>query len=152
MPSAFQEARKAKRASGALSLTLAVLMLVGFAARCALSAAVVFNSDAYATLLGLADLIAGRSAQPARVVAQGLVWVCAVGLGALNCLWLGKVLRGAAKVVMRSGGGGKRPVALTATAVANNTGTANADSVVGPGPQRRRQNAAPQGRSTEGDR
>jgi hypothetical protein len=110
LPAAFQEARKAKRAHGALSLTLAALLLVGFAGRCALSAAVVVPT-APATFAALADVAAGRCAAPAVALAQGVVWACAAVLTALNLHWFGKVLQGAAKV-------GAKPRAKLAVAAA----------------------------------
>lgn len=102
LPPAFQEARKASRATGALSATLAALMLAGFAGRCALSLAVVLP-QAPQTLGALAQLVGGTAARPAHAAARGTVWACAVGLGSLNCLWFGKVVAAVSRSVGGSG-------------------------------------------------
>eukprot|EP00302_Diacronema_sp_CCMP2436_P014264 CAMPEP_0179872136 /NCGR_PEP_ID=MMETSP0982-20121206/21320_1 /TAXON_ID=483367 /ORGANISM="non described non described, Strain CCMP 2436" /LENGTH=320 /DNA_ID=CAMNT_0021763097 /DNA_START=33 /DNA_END=995 /DNA_ORIENTATION=- len=100
LPPSFQEARKAKRATGALSATLSTLLLAAFAGRCAVSLAVIAPTTPSA-IAALRELLAGRAAQPAYAAAQGVVWACAVGLGTLNALWFSKILQGAVKIKAR---------------------------------------------------
>jgi hypothetical protein len=96
LPPAFREAREAKRAKGALSATLAVLLLGGFAGRCAISAAVILPT-APRTLGALAEAVAGRSAAPGLAAARGVVWSCAVGLGSLNVYWCSAIVKAFAR-------------------------------------------------------
>lgn len=106
LPPALQEMRRARRerAEPELAASLVLLMLTGFAFRCAVSWAVVVP-NARPSVRAMLELARGEAAAPGVAAARGVVWSCAVGLGALNCHWMHRVLLGARKAVAKARGG-----------------------------------------------